>query len=260
MPARTPVPRGPRTIHRQIVEALAHRIVGGKVRPGALMATESVLCAEFRVSRTILREAMKFLAAKGMVEIRPKIGTRVQPPARWNLLDADVVAWRAEMEPDDRLVRDLIDLRQLIEPAAAERAAMRARPEHIAAMAAALARMEAAVGPDGDLRDYMAADLDFHRGLLDACDNQLLAQLSAPIGAVLKVSFSLSTRHNANAARSMPLHRAILAAIEARDPARARAAIETIIANAAREIEENEAAPRRPRAPRRPARRGVTST
>lgn len=255
MPARTPASRGPRTIHRQIVEALAHRIVGGRVRPGDLMPTESVLCAEFHVSRTILREAMKFLAAKGMVEIRPKIGTRVQPPSRWNLLDVDVVAWRAELEPDDRLVRDLIDLRQLIEPAAAERAARRARPEHVAAMEGALARMETAVGPGGDLRDYMAADLEFHRGLLDACDNQLLAQLSAPIGAVLKVSFSLSTRHNANAARSMPHHRAILAAIKARDPARARAAIETIIANAAREIEENYAKPAaKPRAVRRAAR------
>ncbi len=255
MPARTPASRGPRTIHRQIVEALAHRIVGGRVSPGDLMPTESVLCGEFHVSRTILREAMKFLAAKGMVEIRPKIGTRVQPPSRWNLLDSDVVAWRAEMEPDGRLVRDLIDLRQLIEPAAAERAASRARPEHVAAMDAALARMETAVRPGGDLRDYMAADLDFHRGLLDACDNQLLAQLAAPIGAVLKVSFSLSTRHAANAARSVPHHRAILAAIKARDPARARAAIETIIANAAREIEENEAKPAaKPRAARRAGR------
>ena len=255
MPARTTAALGPRTIHRQIVEALALRIVSRRVGPGELMPTEGVLCVEFGISRTILREAMKFLAAKGMVEIRPKIGTRVLPPERWNLLDADVVAWRAEMGPDDRLVRDLVDLRNLIEPAAAERAAQRARPEHVAAMEEALMRMEAAVRPDGDMRDYVVADLDFHRGLLNACDNQLLAQLASPIGAVLKVSFAMSTRRSENAARSVPLHREIVEGIKAGDAARARAAIETIIGNAAAEIEENYGKPAaKPRAARRAAR------
>ena len=104
-----PQTRVPRTIHRQVVEALAHRIVSRGLAAGDALPTETELCSELGVSRTILREAMKFLAAKGMVEIRPKIGTRVRPPDRWNLLDADVIGWRAEMGPDDQLIRDLIE-------------------------------------------------------------------------------------------------------------------------------------------------------
>lgn len=232
-----PQTRVPRTIHRQVVEALAHRIISRRLAAGDSMPTETELCSELGVSRTILREAMKFLAAKGMVEIRPKIGTRVRAPERWNLLDADVIGWRAEMGPDDQLVRDLIDLRQLIEPPAAERAARRAGAADIAAMEAAYERMAASVADGGDTKDYIAADLAFHRAILDACNNQLLSQLATPIGAVLKVSFALSTRRRTAAVQSLPGHRAILDAIKARNPARARAALETIIANAAREIE-----------------------
>jgi DNA-binding FadR family transcriptional regulator len=246
-----PHTRVPRTIHRQVVEALAHRIVSGRVAPGDPMPTETELCSELGVSRTILREAMKFLAAKGMVEIRPKIGTRVRTPERWNLLDADVIGWRAEMGPDDQLIRDLIDLRQLIEPPAAERAARRAGAEDIVAMEAAYARMAESLADGGDYKDYIAADLAFHRAILDACNNQLLSQLATPIGAVLKVSFSLSARRRPAAVQSLPGHRAVLDAIKARNPARARAALETIIANAAREIEASYG---KERAPKRAAR------
>jgi len=246
-----PHTRVPRTIHRQVVEALAHRIVSRGLSAGDAMPTETELCSELGVSRTILREAMKFLAAKGMVEIRPKIGTRVRPPERWNLLDADVIGWRAEMGPDDQLIRDLIDLRQLIEPPAAERAARRAAPEDIAAMEAAYARMAASLADGGDTKDYIAADLAFHRAILEACNNQLLSQLAIPIGAVLKVSFALSTRRRPAAVQSLPGHRAVLDAIKARNPARARAALETIIANAAREIEASYG---KERAPKRAAR------
>jgi DNA-binding FadR family transcriptional regulator len=246
-----PHTRVPRTIHRQVVEALAHRIVSRRLAAGDPMPTETELCSELGVSRTILREAMKFLAAKGMVEIRPKIGTRVRSPDHWNLLDADVISWRAEMGPDDQLIRDLIDLRQLIEPPAAERAARRAGPEDIAAMEAAYERMAASVADGGDTKDYIAADLAFHRAILEACNNQLLSQLAIPIGAVLKVSFALSTRRRSAALQSLPGHRAVLDAIKAHNPTRARAQIESIIANAAREIEASYG---KERAPKRAAR------
>ena len=115
-------PRG--GLHGQVVHAIGRRILSGAIRPGELLPADPAL----RASRTVLREAIKVLAAKGLVESRPKTGTRVRPPESWNLLDPDVLAWQQEGTPQPVFLRKLTEVRLIIEPAAAERAALRAAP------------------------------------------------------------------------------------------------------------------------------------
>ena len=140
-------PRG--GLHGQIVHAIGRRILSGAIRPGELLHADSHL----RASRTVLREAIKVLAAKGLVESRPKTGTRVRAPESWNLLDPDVLAWQQEGTPQPVFLRKLTEVRSIVEPAAAELAAKRARAPELAALDAAFPEMKAALAPEaGGLR------------------------------------------------------------------------------------------------------------
>src|SRR5919204_5787244 len=142
----TGYPRG--GLHGQIVHAIGRRILSGKIRPGELLA----IPAELPASRTVLREAIKVLAAKGLVQSRPKTGTRVRPRQAWNLLDPDVLAWQQDGAGSPSLLRALTEVRRFIEPAAAELAAVRADTRDLAELARALEEMgrTAQGGPDGD--------------------------------------------------------------------------------------------------------------
>jgi DNA-binding FadR family transcriptional regulator len=122
-------------LHGQVVHTINRRILNGAIRPGA--PPVDPLCAR----RTVLREAIKVLAAKGLVESRPKTGTRVRPPASWNLLDPDVLAWQQEGMPQPVFLKKLTEVRLIIEPAAAERAALRVRPAALAALDGAFQEM-----------------------------------------------------------------------------------------------------------------------
>lgn len=222
------------TAHRAVVDALARDIFAGRYRPGASLPTEPELCAAFAVSRTTVREALKTLTAKGIVTVRPKTGTRVMPFDRWSLLDPEVVAWRLAAGVDDEFVRDLVDIRLIIEPEAAARAADRAEPEDISALSDAYAFMDRAAHGDGS---YIQADLDFHCTLLRSAHNQFLSQLIPALTGMLRFSFGLSVTSMNNAIAALPLHRAILTGIEAHKPAAARAATRHLIEQARDDIE-----------------------
>src|SRR5881398_3488194 len=127
-----------RGLHGELVHEIGVRILRGELRPGDLLPTEEELQGELAVSRTVLREAIKVLAAKGLVEARPKIGTRVRPRDAWNLLDPDVLAWQQRGAGSPSLLRALTEVRRSIEPAAAELAASRADAGDLAALGAAL--------------------------------------------------------------------------------------------------------------------------
>src|SRR5207247_3167418 len=126
--ARTYPRRG---LHGAVVHDLGLRIVQGELEAGESLPTEEELSSELTASRTVLREAIKVLAAKRLVESRPKTGTRVRQRAEWNLLDPDVLAWQLEAGPDRRFLEDTLELRGLIEPAAARLAAVRANEGEI---------------------------------------------------------------------------------------------------------------------------------
>src|SRR5882762_613163 len=125
------------SLHGRIVHAIGRRILSGDLRPGELLPAEPELGA----SRTVVREAVKVLAAKGLVESRPKTGTRVRPPASWNLLDPDVLAWQQEGTPQPIFLRKLTEVRLIVEPAAAELAARRARAPELTTLDGAFLEM-----------------------------------------------------------------------------------------------------------------------
>src|SRR3990167_3237929 len=110
---------------------IGRRIVSGQYRPGDTLQTEPRIQAEFGVSRTAVREAIRLLSAKGLTASRPKIGTRVRPTVDWNMLDPDVLRWQLDQNPSEEFIHALFEMREIIAPAAAERAAERATPEEL---------------------------------------------------------------------------------------------------------------------------------
>ena len=141
------------------------RILRGELRPGDPLPVDDDPTSDLNVSRTVVREAVKVLAAKGLVEARPKTGTQVRSRVYWNLMDPDVLAWRLEADPDDGFFLDVSELRRVIEPAVAALAAERASSEEVAELEAAFAEMEATAPDYGDA--YIAADVRFHEVILD---------------------------------------------------------------------------------------------
>ena len=220
-------------LHGQIVHTLGRRILNGDIRPGDAVHAGSALPA----SRTALREAIRVLAAKGLVEAKPKIGTRVTPREAWNLLDPDVMAWQHDGLPRPMFLAKLTEVRAVIEPRAAAFAARRADAAALAALEAAFQDMGAALtGPKVDVDAFVEADMRFHLSILRASGNDLLEQMTRVVYSALVVSFHTTTRLPGSARRSLPKHRAILRAIVARQPDRAQTAMESLISGTAREI------------------------
>jgi len=231
-----------KNVHGNTVDHLGAAIVSGHYAPGASIPPEPLLCEELGVSRTVVREAVKSLIAKGLVSAGPKVGTRVLPADQWNWFDPDIIAWQAQAGLTPEFLRDLMDLRRVVEPAAMRLAALRAQPEDIAFVEEAYAGMARAVKEGGD---YVTHDLRFHQGLLRASRNRMLMQMSKALGALLHTSFELATKKKDGPARSLPLHRAVLDAVIARNPAKAEKAILVLIDGAHEDIEEILASRRR---------------
>jgi GntR family transcriptional regulator, galactonate operon transcriptional repressor len=229
----------PKSFHAAVVDRLAANIVGGTYMPGAQLPPEAALCASLGVSRTILREAVKTLCAKGMVVTGPRLGTRAQPCRAWNVLDPDVITWRLAAGVDDQFVGDILELRRAIEPEAAALAALRATDSERDRLRDANRRMNAAMveGTGG----YLEADLEFHETILLATRNQFFAAMRSAVGALLRVSFQLSINSRATARPAMALHDSVLDAIEARDAEAARRTVLVIIEQARADIERNRA-------------------
>jgi DNA-binding FadR family transcriptional regulator len=220
--------------HDSVVETIAGWIVSSRFPAGAALPVEQAIGDELSASRTTVREALKTLAAKGLVRVGPRTGTRVLPADHWNLLDPQVVAWRLKAPVTRALIDDLVEMRLMIEPAAVELAALKSKPTDIASIHAALQAMRRAVDGDGS---YIEADLAFHGGILRASDNQFLVQLAPIVGAVLRLSFELSVTSLESARASLPDHAAVLDAIEERDAGAARERLVGIILASRQDME-----------------------
>lgn len=229
------------TMHQRVVDELGRRVVGGVWEPGNPLPVEDALAAEIGVSRGVVREAVKALVAKGMLHVRPRTGTRVLPPEHWNHLDRDVLRWK-QAGDGAALLRDTGELRRIVEPEAARLAAHRAGPDDVRVLYDSLAAMEAAAAEPGR-RGYVEADIAFHRALLDASGNRLLGSLGRAVGIALEHSFLISTQTPGAVEASLPGHRAVVEAVEARDPAAAAAAVLAIIEAADREITQSPGMP-----------------
>ncbi len=207
-----------------LLETLGQAIVVGEFESSGF-PTESELCLRYHASRTVAREAVKMLAAKGILSSRPRQGTRVEPTAKWNLLDPDVIRWMMERPYTNSIYRDLSEIRLAIEPLAAALAATRATRADIQAIRNGLHGMQDNAA-DHDLA--LQADIEFHVAILKASGNPFLIQLRELIHTALNFSIGLTNRiagHTANIAD----HAAVLTAIEAGKPEAAEAAMRAII-------------------------------
>ncbi len=231
-----------KNVHGNTVDHLGEAIVAGRYAVGASIPPEPVLCAELGVSRTVVREAVKSLIAKGLMTTGPKVGTRVLSSDHWNWFDPDVIIWQSKAGLTADFLRDLQDLRRVVEPAAMRLAAERATAQDIAEVEFAYAGMKRAVEEGGD---YVTYDLLFHQGLLRASRNRMLVQMSKALAALLRTSFEISTRRKDGPAHSLPLHRAVLDAVIAHQPDKAEAAIRMLIDGAKEDIDEVLASRRR---------------
>nr|WP_153401484.1 FadR/GntR family transcriptional regulator [Polymorphobacter fuscus] len=213
-------------IHGTIAHDIGVEIVSGLRKPGDIFGGEIEASEALGVSRTAYREAIRILAAKGLIESRPKAGTSVNPRHRWNLLDPDVLAWTFEGAPDPRFILDLFELRSLIEPAAAALAAGRRSDGDVAAMGMALDEMQRHGLADPRGRD---ADQRFHRAILAAADNEPLAALASSVGAAVRWTTQFKQRERALPRDPLPDHIVVFDAIRDRDGAAARAAMAELL-------------------------------
>jgi DNA-binding FadR family transcriptional regulator len=200
--------------------------VSGAIAPGERLTSEVANSEKLDVSRSAYREAMQVLTAKGLVESRPKAGTRVLPRSRWNLLDPTVLAWAFSGEPNIDFVRDLFELRAMVEPEAARLAAERRDKDDLKAMKDALARMRRhTLATDAG----RAADRDFHDTLLRATRNEVLCSLSASIGAAVSWTTQFKQRSRALPRDPVPDHTRVYDAIAAGDGDAASEAMRSLI-------------------------------
>lgn len=205
-------------------------MVSGTIAEGALLPRESELSRQFSVSRQAVREALKVLAAKGLVSTRRRTGTLVLPRTEWNLLDPDVLAWHPPSQLTPKFKRDLIELRGIIEPSAAGLAAAHGDKQAVAAISIALDGMRAAIG---EIEPFVRADIAFHVGIFAAAGNDLIERLSTVIRPLLETTFPHLGDQPADHAYTVELHTAVYEAIAAGAPARAKKAMQVILSHAA---------------------------
>jgi len=221
-----------RGLHGRVVHDIGLRILRGDLAPGAMVEHDAVE-REYDVSRTVVREAIKVLSAKGLLEARPKRGTVVRERAAWNLLDPDLVAWQFEGKPDQAFILALNELRLIFEPAGAGLAAERATDDEVDAIQAALEKMRA---QHGNVEAVTATDIALHRAILTATHNELLVRFESLIEAGLRVRHHLAFSTNWDATY-LDLHAEVVAAIAQRLPGAAESAMRTLLVTAAVDAE-----------------------
>jgi len=177
-----------RGLQGQVIDGVGRQIIGGQYEPGDLLPKEAELTDQFGVSRTSVREAMRVLAAKGLVDIRQKVGTRVRQPESWNVFDSDILRWHTEAGRGDEIMRDLVEVRQIMEPAAARLAAGRASMDDLRRMDDALRDM---VANANQREGYAHADVEFHLAVYAASHNVLLRQFGSVVADFMYASFNV---------------------------------------------------------------------
>lgn len=207
----------PMNLNAQVVDALGRRIVQGHYKEGQQLPVEAELCAEFGISRPIMREATKILSAKGLVISRPKVGTLVKNRSCWNLLDSEVLSWVTQSLPPAEFLDMVFEARMAIEPFAAELAAKKASDEDIALIGDAYNDMAAAL----TMEESLEPDIRFHQGVLDGTHNDVIRYIGHTLHNALAISIRLTNWHPDIHARSLPRHEAIYLAIVKRDAAAA---------------------------------------
>ena len=212
----------------RVVEDLGLSIVSGRQKEGSLLPGDSDLLARYGVSRTVLREALKTLSAKGLLQAKARIGTRVRERANWNLFDPDVLVWHARLGFSTAFLEHLGEMRMALEPEAAALAAIRRSPDQMAAIKGWMAKMsDPAILPQA----FVDADLGFHLAVADAAGNPFFLSISTLIEVALVAMLTVSSPVESakGLAASVAQHQAIADAISAGDSAAARKAMQAVV-------------------------------
>jgi DNA-binding FadR family transcriptional regulator len=221
-----PLPNKRLRLHGTIAQDLGSQIVTGRLKPGTVLDNEVEASEGFKVSRTAYREAVRILAAKGLVEARPKVGTRVSALHRWHLLDPDVLGWIFAGEPDPHLIEGLFELRRIVEPAAAGLAATRRTTSDLKVMERALESMSKhSLANDAG----RAGDQEFHAALLSASANPFLESLTSSIAAAVARTTLFKQRHQPLMRDPIPDHISVFEAVRDRKSKRAEQAMARLI-------------------------------
>jgi DNA-binding FadR family transcriptional regulator len=220
------------TMSSQVAKLLGMRIVSGEFRPGDVLPIEEELCAAYGVSRTTIREAVKNLGGKRLIDVSPKVGTRVLPFTDWNLLDRDVLAWRLHAQFDRKIVEDIYEMRLCFEPRATALAARNgSRAEH-QLLERRYQELVLAHETPGEIRLAAEADLEFHLAILGMSGNGLFITIGNSIKAALRVSAEMLQREAERLSEDLVLHEAVLRAVKARrTQAASRAMVQLLTAS-----------------------------
>lgn len=210
----------------RVAMALGRAIAVGDYPPGATLPPENMLVEQFAASRTVLREAVKMLTAKGLVDARPRRGTVVKPESEWNLADPDILSWLLHRKNVLPLILEFAEVRLAIEPAAAALAARSADDAARAEMKTALARMRAAL--DGD-DDPLASDIAFHVAILKGGGNRFFWSLRYMVEVALRFSIRMTNQSKTDKRATVADHDRILEAILARDQQAAEASMRALV-------------------------------
>ncbi|EQB4400004.1 FadR/GntR family transcriptional regulator [Acinetobacter baumannii] len=213
---KNPIPS--KSQHALIVQQLGLKIVSGAISENEKLPSEVDLCEEYKVSRPVFREAIRVLNAKGLTYSRPKIGTVVRPKEEWHLLDPDVLFWLIQTTPEHEFFKTLSTVRRVLEPELAYIAASTANEEDIERIKQAYEGMEKAT----TVEEFIEPDIQFHLAIAKATHNDLLAYMSKMLVLPLQQSIQVTSLRPNLQGHSLPRHKAILTAIENKDPLSAR--------------------------------------
>ncbi|MFF7686972.1 FadR/GntR family transcriptional regulator [Streptomyces syringium] len=216
-----------RGLHGQLVQQLGQMIVSGDLGADRPLVPEEI-GQRFEVSRTVVRESLRVLEAKGLVSARPNVGTRVRPVSDWNLLDPDIIEWRAFGPQREDQRRELCELRWTIEPLAARLAAGHGR-EDVQQRLADMAEIMGHALAQGDSLTFSRADAEFHSLLLQVAGNRMLEHLSGIVSAALHVSGAPVSGCDRPTETGVGQHLRIVDAVGAGDAAGAEAAMRQLL-------------------------------
>ena len=223
-----------RSVYRMVVDTVARDVVSGRYGPGDILPTEAVLGQQLGVGRSSVREAMRVLVDKGMLEIRTRTGARVTDRESWRRLDPDVVRWTLDLRPDRKFLADLLEARRIVEPPAAALAAHRARASDLSRMEIALHAMSDAL--PGDIDACVDADVAFHEAILAASGNLVLCEFEIIIEAALRMAFRLSTSMAQGYDATITSHNDVFEAIRLRDADWASSSMSSLLDVAAADL------------------------
>jgi len=221
------------SLSSRVTAEVGRDIVTGRYAPGTLLKDEETLSRRYRVSRTVIRDAIKVLVGKGLLEVRRGIGTRVKPRHSWGLLDNDVLAWQLSGPIDSSIQLQLMEIRQVFEPRAARWAASRGTAEDLKNLETACEQMEASVDA---IEEFVMADAAFHRAILRASHNEFLSALEGVIYTTLLSSIRTTNPERSANVLSVPLHQEVCEAVRAGDGTLAETRMKLLLDDACKRL------------------------